>query len=600
MKRLLSKSWSWALTLVLGVAVWLFWRVGYPHALAYQEQFQLFLFGSDYFFSCMAEPGDLARWLGELLTQFYNNPVAGALVLALLFMLFYRLCVRLSGFIILSLVPAVLLCYTMGDESMLLAYTVALILSVAVCLAVRRMSLAVALGMSIVAMPLLYWLVGPMAMMVAVYMAVVLPLRPGSSRLSALGVGLLAVVMVVVSVVVSAHLVPYPLERLMAGISYYRFPLVLPLVFAGVPALVVFLGGMGLMGPMRLIGHIGPMSPISPISPAKAPLRALVYAGLLAAVVLLAVLLVPGGFERKRYELIDYDFLVRTGQWKAIISKAEQQQPDLPMSVSATNLALAMENQLGERAFWFYQRGTQGLVPSFERNFATTMLTGEIYFRLGMVNTAQRMAFEMMEGIPNYAKSVRAVKRLAETNLVNGQYDVARKYLKLLEKTLFYRKWAQQTMALLGDEARINAHPLYGHLRKVRLTEDFLFSEQEIDRICGQLFLHCEQNSMAMQYMLLWPLLQRDIPKFMQYAQVVEQHTLYNPRHIQEAFCYAFGQQQQRPPRQLVSDEMVSRQFLRFADAFNHGGRQNPALLQPFKNTVWYYLAAATPQSQNP
>jgi len=535
-------------------------------------------------------------------------------VLALLFMLFYRLCVRLSGFVILSLLPVVLLCYAMGDESMLLAYTVALILSVAVCLAVRRMSLAVALGMSIVGMPLLYWLVGPMAMMVAVYMAVELPLRHGHSRLSALGVGLLAVVMVVVSVVGSAHLVPYPLERLMAGISYYRFPLVLPLVLVGVPVVVVFLGVMGLMGPM---GHLGPMGligqpisprsprspigPISPISPRRliSPIGPLHRLALLVAVLLLAVLLVPRGFESKRYELIDYDYLVRTGQWKAIISKAEQQQPDLPMSVSATNLALAMENQLGERAFQFYQRGTQGLVPSFERNFATTMLTGEIFFRLGMVNTAQRMAFEMMEGIPNYAKSVRAVKRLAETNLVNGQYDVARKYLKLLEKTLFYRKWAQQTMALLGDEARINAHPLYGHLRKVRLTEDFLFSEQEIDRICGQLFLHCEQNSMAMQYMLLWPLLQRDIPKFMQYAQVVEQHTLYNPRHIQEALCYAFGQQQQRPPSQLVGD-VVSQQFLQFANAFNRGGRQNPALLQPFKNTVWYYLAAAPPSSPNP
>ena len=107
--------------------------------------------------------------------------------------------------------------------------------------------------------------------------------------------------------------------------------------------------------------------------------------------------------------------------------------------------------------------------------------------------------------------------------------------------------------------------------------------------MCGQLFLHNTQNAVAMQYLLLWPLLQRDIPSFMQYVQVVQQRTSYNPRHVQEAICYAFGQQQQRPPQELV-DNMVQQQFLQFAKVFNQGGRQNTTQLQPFRNTVWYYL----------
>ena len=261
--------------------------------------------------------------------------------------------------------------------------------------------------------------------------------------------------------------------------------------------------------------------------------------------------------------------------------------PDLPMSVSATNLALAMTNQLGERAFDFYQRGTQGLLPKFERNFATAQLTGEIYFHLGLINTAQRFAFEAMEAIPNYNKSARAVKRLAETNLINGQYAVARKYLKMLEKTVFYRPWAQRTMALLGDEKQINAHPLYGALRQMQLKDDILFSDRELDKICGQLFVHNPQNLMAAQYLLMIPILEGDISRFVSYAQFVQSKTQYNPRAVQEAIAFAFLQQRQQPPNGLVSP-LILQQLNDFGRIYS--ADKNSPELERYRNTVWYYL----------
>ncbi len=298
--------------------------------------------------------------------------------------------------------------------------------------------------------------------------------------------------------------------------------------------------------------------------------------------------LIPFGFNEKKYELIEYDYLVRIKDWNGIIAKAEEQTPDLPMSVSATNLALAMTNQLGDRAFEFYQRGSEGLLPKFERNFATTQLTGEIYFHLGLVNTAQRFAFEAMESIPNYNKSGRVIKRLAETNLINREYKVAEKYLHMLEKTIFYRKWAKRMLAMIGDEKAIDAHPLYGTLRKYRLKEDFLFSDRELDKICGHLFMHCHENQMAAQYLLMAPLLDKDLPLFMQYAQYVQSQIRYNPRSCQEAIAFAFMQQRQQPPQGLVSP-MVMQQMSDFARVYSNGGQQSPEMGR-FKNTVWYYL----------
>ena len=581
MKKFLSNSWPWGLTLAFGVAVWLFWAVAYPHALAFREQFQLFLFDSDYFSGRMAQPGGLARWVAEFLTQFFNNKFFGATVIALLLMMIQRqtwLVFKgresnpLLALYPLSFIPAMLLWYAMGDEMLLLAFVVALLLVLIVCWAIEKANLVVAVVVAVVGMPLLYWLAGPLALMTAVFMAFVLPLKK-RSRLAFFGTGVLAVVMVVLSIVISSHLLPYPIQQLWIGLSYYRLPLTLPLMMLAIPVVVLVLAVICVA-----VGG----------SKRKESAHSVITGALTLGVAALCVILVPNGFDAKKYEIIDYDYLVRTGQWKKVIQKAEQQQPDLPMSVAATNLALAMENQLGERAFQFYQRGTQGLIPPFERNYATTMLTGEVFFRLGMVNTAQRYAFEAMEANPNYEKSARAIKRLAETNLINGQYEVARKYLHLLEKTLFYRKWAQKTLALINSEAQIDAHPLYGYLRKVRLTDELLFSDREIDKFCGKLFLQNQQNNVAMQYLLMWPLLQRDVALFMNYVGVVQEHVQYNPLHVQEGICYAFGQQRTRPPRNLVSDAMTNR-FVEFVQAYN-GGNQDPVRMQAFKNTVWYYL----------
>ena len=237
-------------------------------------------------------------------------------------------------------------------------------------------------------------------------------------------------------------------------------------------------------------------------------------------------------YHPKTMELLDYDLLVRTNSWETIIKKAERHQPDLPQSVCATNLALGMTNQLGTRAGDFFQNGPEGLFPSFNKDHFSTMTTAEVFFQLGLINTAQRYYFEAMEAAPNYNKSCRCVRRLAETNLINGQYDVARKYLHILEKTLFYQKWARRTLSMIeSGESAVMKHPLYGRLRGMKLDEDFLFSDHEIDKICGRLLMHNHDNVLAMQYMLLYPLLENNYTKFLQYMHLVRDEVPYNQEY---------------------------------------------------------------------
>jgi len=565
----LSRLLRWALPLLLAIAVFAFWRFAYPHALAYQEQFQLFLLTSDYFFGRLAVPGGLACYVSETIVQFYNNVTLGALLLAAIYVFLQQLLwslMRREGcsadslfWLAVSFVPSLLLWFLMGDPNVMLSFAVALIF---VLLTWRLWPTSRIAQWCFIALatPLVYWLAGPVVLLLPLALLFKKPLQ-----------GIIALLYAIVLIVLSSYVAPYPLARLFRGIFYYRYPEVFSFVMLAIVVLCSLL----------------------PRLSAKPIASRLLGWGAVAVCALLGAFLVPLGFDAKTYELIDYDYLVRLHRWDAIIDKATRQQPDLPMSVCATDLALGMTGQLGDRAFDFYQNGVQGLLPPFVKNFSSQLITAEAYYELGAINTAQRFAFETMECLPNYNKSARVVKRLAETNLINGQYGVARKYLDMLENTIFYRKWAQRTRKLLGNETAIRQHEVYGRLRKSRLQNDFLFSEGERDKVIGQLFMQNPNNQLACQYLLLCPLLEGNLPKFVNYYSAVmnaRRYAPYNPTVAQQGMAFAFFQQRQQPPQGTVSPA-VMQHFSDFVNIYMREGKNSPQL-QLFRNTLWYYLVS--------
>ena len=79
------------------MAVVLFFALGYPHHLHYQEQFQLFLFDSTYVWEIVRVPGGVADLLGRFSTQFFLYAWVGALIIGLLLAAVQLLTLRLSG-----------------------------------------------------------------------------------------------------------------------------------------------------------------------------------------------------------------------------------------------------------------------------------------------------------------------------------------------------------------------------------------------------------------------------------------------------------------------------------------------------------------------
>lgn len=592
MKNLMIKSWKPLLSLLFGVAVVIFWSVPYMSGLCFQEQYQMFLFDIGYFLERIVLPGGLADYISEFLVQFYYMPVLGGTIIALLLMSIqaiswglmkqYGMKAVFPGYL-LSFVPSIVLWCAMGDQNLLLSFVVALSGALLMGWIHNRFhNRLVKVVFELVSTALVYWFLGPVVFLYAALMIgdTLMKGKQNGHILSSLGYSACLLILTVAWILLTTQSLQYPLYRIFSGLNYYRYPGTVSPLPLGVmiwTVVVVFFG-------MVPDGHAW----IKKLQQSKV-VMVLAY----VLVIVASWFGIKASFDEMTYDLIDYDFLVRTEQWDKIIEKAEKKPATTPLSVSCVNLALSQKGMLADRLFEFYQNGGEGLFPTFTRDMISPVSTAEIFFRLGMVNDAERYMFEAQEAIPNYRKSARLTRRIIECEIINGNYQVAAKLLRRLQKTLFYSNWANQMMALLGNEKTINQHPIYGKLRKYReKKQDFLFSDREMDQMLGLLFLNDNHNRMAYEYLMCYELLQRDLEKFVQYYPL-GRFVGYDhiPRSFQEILIGNWMKTHSDPRTIPYSvDAQNVNNTLNFIQLYMQNPK-NPQLgQQPYVSNAWHYV----------
>ena len=592
MKNLMIKSWKPLLSLLFGVAVVIFWSVPYMSGLCFQEQYQMFLFDIGYFLERIVLPGGLADYISEFLVQFYYMPVLGGTIIALLLMSIqaiswglmkqYGMKAVFPGYL-LSFVPSIVLWCAMGDQNLLLSFVVALSGALLMGWIHNRFhNRLVKVVFELVSTALVYWFLGPVVFLYAALMIgdTLMKGKQNGHILSSLGYSACLLILTVAWILLTTQSLQYPLYRIFSGLNYYRYPGTVSPLPLGVmiwTVVVVFFG-------MVPDGHAW----IKKLQQSKV-VMVLAY----VLVIVASWFGIKASFDEITYDLIDYDFLVRTEQWDKIIEKAEKKPATTPLSVSCVNLALSQKGMLADRLFEFCQNGGEGLFPTFTRDMISPVSTAEIFFRLGMVNDAERYMFKAQEAIPNYRKSARLTRRIIECEIINGNYKVAAKLLRHLQKTLFYSNWANQTMALLGNEKAINRHPVYGKLRKYReKKQNFLFSDREMDQMLGLLFLNDNHNKMAYEYLMCYELLQRDMEKFMQYYPL-GRFVGYDhiPRSFQEILIGNWMKTHSDPRTIPYSvDAQNVNNTLNFIQLYMQNPKNPQLSQQPYVSNAWHYV----------
>lgn len=592
MKNLMIKTWKPLLSLLFGVAVVIFWSVPFVGGLCFQEQYQMFLFDTGYFLERIVLPGGLADYISEFLVQFYYMPVLGGAIIALLLM---GIQAAVWGLMkqygarhdfpsyLLSFLPSIALWCAMGDQNILLSFVVALFGALLMGWIHNRFhNRLVKVVFELVSTALVYWFLGPVVFLYAALMIgdTLKNAKQKGNVFSGIGYSAVILILTVAWILLTTQTLQYPLYRIFAGLNYYRYPgTISPLPFV-VMVWAVVIPFLGMIPCHRKF--------LQKLQQSKV-VMALSY----VLVIVASWFGIKASFDEMTYELIDYDFLVRTEQWDKIIEKAEKKPATTPLSVSCVNLALSQKGMLADRLFEFYQNGGEGLFPTFTRDMISPVSTAEIFFRLGMVNDAERYMFEAQEAIPNYRKSARLTRRIIECDIINGNYKVAAKLLRRLQKTLFYSNWANQTMALLGNEKAINRHPIYGKLRKYReKKQDFLFSDREMDQMLGLLFLNDNHNRMAYEYLMCYELLQRDMEKFMQYYPL-GRFVGYDhiPRTFQEILIGNWMKTHSDPRTIPYSvDAQNVNNTLNFIQLYMQNPKDPQLGQQPYVSNAWHYV----------
>ena len=516
---------SATMTALSAVAVYCFFAFKYPYHLHFQEQYQLFESTWEYFGSVAAVPGGLADWIGRFLTQFcYHAPVGAVLMTALVVsvqLLTFAAC-RRRTFVsfALSFLPAALLLVFFCDENALAGGAVSIIIPLACSLLCTRVrSDKARWTIESVLVPLTYMACGGLSIVFVLTCIIREFARCGRK---AFLFALASIVLAVLCPFAAARLFPYPFGRLCYGIHYYRLHNILPgMLWVSAICSPLVAGLCSFRIRERFTGWQWTAGAI-----------------LFILSVALGTGLVLRTADWTKEESMRFGFMARMEMWNKIMMRADVHNPQDAASISCLNLALAKTGRMGDHQFDYYQDGTDGLIPGFVADFTGPLTTGEIFWHLGMVNSAQRFAFEAQEAIPDFQKSARCYKRLAQTNIVNGDWDVARKYLKALRNATFYRRWADETLALL-DSGTIP--PELERIRDLRLKEhEFLFSETEMDSMLGLLIVENPSNTLALDYLMSWCLLQKNLDRFVECLPLVDAPAL--PKSYQEALLLRWVQ----------------------------------------------------------
>ena len=493
------KNIHYIYTLIFGVAVILFFGLAYPHHLHYQEQFQLFLFDSNYAWDIVKLPGGVADLLGRFCTQFFLYAWGGAFIIGLLFSVIQLLTLRLINwgrFYGLSYVPSFLLWLFLLDENALLGGVWAVLITLLASWGLDKISGRLRDVLLVAAIPVLYWMTGP----IGIVFFLLQTLRFKAQKWY-FGVFVLLAIMLIILV----YYIPVPASSLWYGIHYHRYPTQFPTLL-WVAALSIFV--------LALLMSIPKLSSLS----------SSLYSNLSTLISFAVVAVCMGSFvwkdaNFKAEKVMGYDFMARHQQWNRIIETINAEKPNNQIGVTVQNLALGMRGMLAEHGGEYSQNGILGLLPDVDRDATSPLPTAEAFYQLGMINVAQRTLFEAQEAILDFQKSARCYKRLAQTNLINGDYEVARKYLTALQKTLFYSDWANETLSLLGNEKAIAQHPEYGHLRKCAYNDDFYFSDHVTPEMLESLYYKNRDNRLAYEYLIAYYMLTGDRDRYAKFIQ---------------------------------------------------------------------------------
>ena len=420
--------------------------------LYHLEQYSLFCPKGEYLRSFFEQPGGVLALAGAFLTQFCHFPVLGAALFALCLCLLTWLTGKAFGLegkaAWLATLPALflLLFVTRLDYSIYLFKTYGLLFSqvlgytvaAGLVLVYRKCFLGRRYSPMFPALVLLagYPLFGSFSLIAAVLMA-----------LTALREGKLGLIELAVTLILGAA-VPWLCREL-------------PWVFPRIHRNFVYFAGF----PYKEFVENGICQ--VPLILAFAAMAALCFLRkargfAVPALVLAAVLAVGAGsnWDSGFRTVLGMERAVSQQDWDQVLKLAKKERTPNRIHVLYRNIALYGKGTLTEEMF----RYPDGDAPLRSKAVfpISYICAAPVLYYCGMPNPCDRLA---MEYSSTFCKNIHFYKYQAKTALLSGEYDLARKYLDMVDANWFQGKWVRRYRAFLDNPALMDEDPEFQRLR---------------------------------------------------------------------------------------------------------------------------------------
>lgn len=432
-----ERSLQWVIAGIFFVVCFAFFQWIYPNHLFFKEQMRIFLYTTDYFISFWDEPAWLSCYVGNFLIQFFHLTVIGPLIVTCVLLLLWYYSMRVlrkfgngNMVSIYALFPVALEWGLICRLSYSIASTLTLIFVLWLFLGyIRIKNKKTSVWVAFILLPIIYSMVGSrlfvFSLMVIFY--------EGAKNRKRWWFWL--------SLLLSSYL--YPLfMRHFYGLSIeeaYKYSHVdgLSVYF---PALALILEIFALeiksIRRIRLNRH-------------SLLITFLVVFGFFSFVI--------AGTNRKREKVLAVDQAIYRGDWERVLDlSAGFDSPDILVSYYR-NIAFSKKNELPQNLMDHYQRGADALFLPIDlrSSILPVFFSNEVYYQLGDMDMARHRAIEGILFSPKQ-RSVRQIKRLVEIDMRRGDIEEARKYLNLLDATLFYHSWARSKEEQLKGEETLS------------------------------------------------------------------------------------------------------------------------------------------------
>jgi hypothetical protein len=238
-----------------------------------------------------------------------------------------------------------------------------------------------------------------------------------------------------------------------------------------------------------------------------------------------------------------------------------------PQSYGSMSLTLTRDNEQSYRAMYFY-------------------------YAIGLTCEAHHLAYELMV---QHGFRPESLKMLIKTELINCNFKVAERYLKVLEKTLHYRRWAAEYTGMLFKPDLVYSDPELGKKIRQLPGKDFFVVTDDFGNL-ERLIEYNPANRIAYEYKIARLLLEKDLAEAgSQVKKLKDLGYEHIPRHLEEAVVSLVNVTGEFPDLGgfLISSDTDKRFIRYFSELKAFNGNRNlieNGLKKADKNTFWYYL----------